>query len=912
MVFKHYDVVRAASPSDLAEKLTHKLKEGWQPFGSPVAITPYTLMQAIAAEGDVVVSGATEPEWYYVIVLAGQSNAMAYGEGLPLPDSYDAPHPRIKQLARRNTVTPGGKACAFNDIIPADHCLHDVQDMSALNHPKADLSKGQYGCVGQGLHIAKKLLPYIPNNAGILLVPCCRGGSAFTQGAEGTFSADTGASQDSARWGVGKPLYQDLIARTKAALQKNPKNVLLAVCWMQGEFDMSAATYAQQPDLFTAMLKQFRTDLSGFNAQCHGGSAAVVPWICGDTTYYWKNTYGTQYDSVYGAYKNRESDNVFFVPFMTDGNGNNTPTNLPAEDPDIADAGYYGAQSRSNGNWVSSNRPTHFSSWARRSIIPDRMATAILNAAGRTSAFISGKAPEIKPSPGVDTPSGPSEDASVRTISLLPTAGEAAAQGWTIKDGGIQLSGGVFKITKQSNKTWSLMHPVDDAVSLLTRGGRLSCKFRLSGALTNNQFGLGIYLYTDVALPDVVAMTGTGNPFLMSFFTQTTDGKLNLMHHRKAGNTKLGEFGKRRQHHVRRNLSHIIAAAFNEPLLLEPAYARVFFCALGREMGAASLSVPQQQVQFDAPGMLAETDEYMAGGKRPARVYRVVNGIAVLPVTGTLVHRLGGMRPFSGMTGYDGIVACLQQAMSVDAVTGTEAAVFEGQSGIEAGLADELINASDAISVMATALNSNVRGGTMPQLTATEAAVQENQRVMGILTCQEAKGREQLATMLAGQQGMSVEQARAILAAAAPQQPVASAQSEADRIMACEEANGREQLAATLAAMPEMTVEKARPILAAAPLADAGPSLRDQIMALDEAKGAEAQAEKLAACPGMTVENARAVLAAGSGKAEPVSASTTALFEHFMANHSPAAVRGGVSQTSADGDADVKMLMAMP
>uniref|UniRef100_UPI00207B4042 SASA family carbohydrate esterase n=1 Tax=Escherichia coli TaxID=562 RepID=UPI00207B4042 len=268
---KHYDVVRAASPSDLAEKLTHKLKEGWQPFGSPVAITPYTLMQAITAEGDVVVSGATEPDWYYVIVLAGQSNAMAYGEGLPLPDSYDAPDPRIKQLARRSTVTPGGAACRYNDIIPADHCLHDVQDMSTLNHPKADLSKGQYGCVGQGLHIAKKLLPYIPNNAGILLVPCCRGGSAFTQGAEGTFSADTGASQDSARWGVGKPLYQDLIARTKAALQKNPKNVLLAVCWMQGEFDMSAATYAQQPALFTAMLKQFRADLTVFNAQCHGG-----------------------------------------------------------------------------------------------------------------------------------------------------------------------------------------------------------------------------------------------------------------------------------------------------------------------------------------------------------------------------------------------------------------------------------------------------------------------------------------------------------------------------------------------------------------------------------------------------------------------------------------------------------------
>ncbi|EFG4401572.1 DUF1737 domain-containing protein, partial [Escherichia coli] len=213
MTFKHYDVVRAASPSDLAERLTQKLKEGWQPFGSPVAITPYTLMQAIAAEGDVTtpvavtgnegkavaVSATRAPEYYFVVVLAGQSNGMSYGEGLPLPETYDRPEPRIKQLARRSTVTPGGAACRYNDIIPADHCLHDVQDMSRLNHPKADLSKGQYGTVGQGLHIAKKLLPFIPANAGILLVPCCRGGSAFTTGADGTYSDASGASENSTR-----------------------------------------------------------------------------------------------------------------------------------------------------------------------------------------------------------------------------------------------------------------------------------------------------------------------------------------------------------------------------------------------------------------------------------------------------------------------------------------------------------------------------------------------------------------------------------------------------------------------------------------------------------------------------------------------------------------------------------------
>ncbi|WP_172901512.1 S49 family peptidase, partial [Escherichia coli] len=63
----------------------------------------------------------------------------------------------------------------------------------------------------------------------------------------------------------------------------------------------------------------------------------------------------------------------------------------------------------------------------------------------------------------------------------------------------------------------------------------------------------------------------------------------------------------------------------------------------------------------------------------------------------------------------------LYTGLSVDVVMGTEAAVFDGRSGIEAGLADELINASDAISTMVSALNTHDTGGTMPQLTATEA-----------------------------------------------------------------------------------------------------------------------------------------------------------------------------------------------
>lgn len=494
---------------------------------------------------------------------------------------------------------------------------------------------------------------------------------------------------------------------------------------------------------------------------------------------------------------------------------------------------------------------------------------------------------------------------------------------------------------------------------------------------------------------------------------------------------------------MQRNLPHILSQATNAPLLLEPAYARVFFCALGRESGAGSLQIPQNLENLDQAGMELITGNYMSGDKPRARFYQVVNGIAVLPVSGTLVHKLGGMRPFSGMTGYDGITARLQQAMddpevkgvlldidspggqaagafdcadmiyrlgqqkpiwalmndvacsgamllasacsrrlvtqtarigsvgvvmahasyagkleqegveitllysgkhktdlnpyqalpddvrtdyqqkmddtrqmfaekvaqytglSVDAVMATEAAIYDGQAGIDVGLADEMINAADAISVMAAALKNNSKGGDMPELTTKEAAAQENQRVMGIIGCPEAKGREQLAQMLAGQPGMSVAQAQAILAAAAPQQEVVS---EADRIMALEEADGRETLAATLAAMPDMTAERAKTILAASPRSNAV-SLSDSILSLDEAKGREELAGKLAAMPGMTVEQARELLTAAPDTSGSDGVSMNNAFDQFMQSQSPLAVSGGGSQGD---DTTMQLMMGIP
>ncbi|ELU6741314.1 9-O-acetyl-N-acetylneuraminic acid deacetylase, partial [Escherichia coli] len=476
----------------------------------------------------------------------------------------DRPDPRIKQLARRSTVTPGGAACKYNDIIPADHCLHDVQDMSRLNHPKADLSKGQYGTVGQGLHIAKKLLPFIPANAGILLVPCCRGGSAFTTGADGTYSDASGASENSTRWGVDKPLYKDLIGRTKAALKKNPKNVLFAVVWMQGEFDFGG-TPVNHAAQFGALVDKFRADLADMAGQCVGGSAGGVPWICGDTTYFWKQKNESTYQTVYGSYKNKTEKNIHFVPFMTDENGVNVPTNKPEEDPDIPGIGYYGSKWRdSSATWTSQDRASHFSTWARRGIISDRLATAILVHAGRTAEFITGKQPDMV-KPTVPSGEGPEREAeapvSNRTLmSLLASGEDLASQGWryyhkpaggdsvnkniaeaVVSDAGAT-GGKALQLNKPENHIWFLEHDAaGQGAELLKKGGRVSVRFKLPGSLVPNQFALGIYWQLS-SLPEGVMLSGEGNDMLMSFFLQTDTTNLNAMHHRKP-NAKLDTFG---------------------------------------------------------------------------------------------------------------------------------------------------------------------------------------------------------------------------------------------------------------------------------------------------------------------------------------------------------------------------------
>ncbi|ENB5502649.1 S49 family peptidase, partial [Escherichia coli] len=133
---------------------------------------------------------------------------------------------------------------------------------------------------------------------------------------------------------------------------------------------------------------------------------------------------------------------------------------------------------------------------------------------------------------------------------------------------------------------------------------------------------------------------------------------------------------------------------------------------------------------------------------------------------------------------------------------------------------------------------------------------------------------------------------------------VAGTDSTGDQIMALPEAKGREQLAQALAEQPGMTVDQAKTLLAAAPVAGSA-SVGDQIMALPEAKGREQLAQALTEQPGMTVAQAKTLLAAAPAASQP---SQETLFDRFMAQHAASAVSGG--GTAGRGEED--LLMSMP
>lgn len=116
------------------------------------------------------------------------------------------------------------------------------------------------------------------------------------------------------------------------------------------------------------------------------------------------------------------------------------------------------------------------------------------------------------------------------------------------------------------------------------------------------------------------------------------------------------------------NMAHIASRVLNTPLLLEPGYARTFFSALAPRLGIMELQ-DSEGVILTGEKMRQSAAAWSSDRSRD-RPYEVVDGVAVIPVSGSLVHKSGRIQPYSGMTGYDGIIRRAAEAFSDPSVKG--------------------------------------------------------------------------------------------------------------------------------------------------------------------------------------------------------------------------------------------------
>ena len=138
--------------------------------------------------------------------------------------------------------------------------------------------------------------------------------------------------------------------------------------------------------------------------------------------------------------------------------------------------------------------------------------------------------------------------------------------------------------------------------------------------------------------------------------------------------------------------ARIAARAFNTPLLVEPSKAMAFLSGLGpRVLGRQVEIANEDDLAGITPlparaGILAGnlTESVRQHGDAP---YPVIDGIAVIEISGVLIHRGGWIGESSGQTSYEGITAQIEAAASDPAVRGV-ALEIDSFGGEVAGVFD--------------------------------------------------------------------------------------------------------------------------------------------------------------------------------------------------------------------------------
>lgn len=91
------------------------------------------------------------------------------------------------------------------------------------------------------------------------------------------------------------------------------------------------------------------------------------------------------------------------------------------------------------------------------------------------------------------------------------------------------------------------------------------------------------------------------------------------------------------------NYPHISQMLFNTPLAITADKLGIIVSAMSDRFGIIDMENFQAQVGTTLP---ADSQE---------KGYEVHNGVGIIPIQGTLMHKTGNLRPASGATGYDGI-----------------------------------------------------------------------------------------------------------------------------------------------------------------------------------------------------------------------------------------------------------------
>ncbi|CQR84673.1 S49 family peptidase [Paracoccus aminovorans] len=122
----------------------------------------------------------------------------------------------------------------------------------------------------------------------------------------------------------------------------------------------------------------------------------------------------------------------------------------------------------------------------------------------------------------------------------------------------------------------------------------------------------------------------------------------------------------------------IAQRVFNTPLMVDPAKALAFITGLGPRITGQDITFQGLEVEAADPNAAALPARSSLFGDDLARrqaqcggqPFAVVNGIAVIEIAGTLVHRGTWIGQSSGLTSYEGIAAQLQAALSDPAIRG--------------------------------------------------------------------------------------------------------------------------------------------------------------------------------------------------------------------------------------------------